>query len=104
VVLGNGVHWTDQDLAVLATYVDYTYQVADAAVVRYAEFVRRLAAKEEADFLQFFMRYFKGMTKTPPDNFTAVSDVDFLPIRPGNAGAFLNAVERQIQPYPGNAS
>lgn len=98
VVLGNGVHWTAQDLAILDTYVDYTYQVDDPAVIRYAEFVRALAKKQKAEFFPFFMKYFQGMTKTPPDNF-AVSPKDFLAIRPKNAAPFLETLESQIQPY-----
>lgn len=98
VVLGNGVHWTPQDLAILDTYVDYTYQVDDPAVIRYAVFVRKLATKQKADFFPFFMAYFQGMTKTPPDSFV-VSAKDFLPIRPQNAGPFLETLESQIQPY-----
>lgn len=98
VVLGNGVHWTPQDLAILDTYVDYTYQVEEPAVIRYADFVRALAKKKKADFFPFFMAYFQGMTKTPPDAFT-VSPKDFLSIRPKNAAPFLETLESQIQPY-----
>lgn len=69
VVLGNGVHWTNHDLAVLETYVDYTYLATDAAVIRYADFVRVLADNQKADFFKFFMAYFNGMTKTPLPSF-----------------------------------
>jgi hypothetical protein len=51
------------------------------------------------DFFPFFMKYFQGTTKTPPDDF-AVSDEDFVAMRPTNAGPLRNAVERQIKPYP----
>jgi hypothetical protein len=103
VILGNGIHWKPQDLRVLETYVDCTYRVTDAAVLRYAEFVRGLAQQAQADFFPFFMAYFQGMTKTPPDAF-AVSEGDFVAVRPSKAGPFLEAVERQIQPYPVHVS
>ena len=99
VILGNGVHWTDHDLKILATYVDYTYLAVDAAILRYAEFVRGLAAKKNLDFFKFFMAYFNGMTKTPPDPFT-VSAADFTPVRPSDAESLQITVERQIEDYP----
>jgi hypothetical protein len=98
VVLGNGIHWTVNDLAILETYVDYTYLVDDAAVVRYAEFVRKLSLDSKADFFNYFMTYFQGMTNTPPDAFT-VTAADFVPMRPSGAGSFLDAVQRQIPSY-----
>jgi hypothetical protein len=98
VVLGNGVHWTAQDLAILETYVDYTYLAADAAIVRYAEFVRGLAETQKIDFFKYYMGYFKGMTKTAPDAFVVTGD-DFRAIRPTDATPFLSAVEGQILPY-----
>lgn len=80
VALGNGVHWTPKDKAVLGNYVDYTFFVKDAGIIRYAEFVRSMAADDE-EFLPFFMSYFKGMTKQEPDGFQ-VSDDDFAIIVP----------------------
>lgn len=98
VVLGNGVHWTDHDLAILETYVDFTYLATDDAVIRYAEFVRAIALKQKAEFFKFFMAYFQGMTKTPPDSFT-VTNSDFTVVRPKDAGPFLETVAKQIPPY-----
>lgn len=98
VVLGNGVHWTDNDLAILGTYVDYTYLATDKAIVRYADFVRNLATQKKADFLKFFMAYFKGTTKTPDDLFT-VSPDDFVVVCPKGSVPLLTAVENQIKPY-----
>jgi hypothetical protein len=80
VALGNGVHWTDKDRAILGTYVDYTWLVRDEAIVRYAEYVRELAG-EDYEFLPYFMDYFKGMTVQAPDDFT-VQDEDFSIITP----------------------
>lgn len=99
VVVGNGVHWTMHDLAILETYVDYTFLAKDTTVIRYADFVRKLALANKVDFFKFFMDYFKGMTKTPPDSFV-VSGSDFVALRPQNAGSFLTALEQQIQSYP----
>ncbi len=79
VALGNGVHWTVKDKAVLGTYVDYTYLVRDSGIIRYAEYVKELVGEE--DFLEAFMDYFKGMTKQPPDDFL-VDDDDFVIITP----------------------
>lgn len=98
VVLGNGVHWTPHDLAILETYVDYAYLATDAAVIRYAEFVRALADAQGVEFIEYFMKYFQGMTKTPPDAFT-VSGQDFQVLRPAGAESLLSAVERQIPTY-----
>ncbi len=74
VALGNGVHWTEKDKAVLGTYVDYTFLVHDAAIIRYAEYVRALVG--DTLFIQGFSDYFAGMTKQKPDEF-AVYDDDF---------------------------
>ena len=62
VALGNGVHWTDHDLAVLETYVDHTYLVRDEAIIRYAEYIRGLALTAGEDFFSVFMSYFIVMT------------------------------------------
>lgn len=80
-LLGNGVHWTDHDLSVLQTYVDFTFQVKDEAIIRYTEFVRALAEAAGEPFLRFFMSYFAGLTKTPPDAFQ-VFPSDFVLLRP----------------------
>jgi hypothetical protein len=80
VALGNGVHWTAKDKAVLGTYVDYTFLVRDAGIIRYAEFVRERLADDE-EFLEAFMAYFKGMTKQEDDDF-AVVDYDFAIVVP----------------------
>ena len=74
VALGNGVHWTTKDKAVLGTYVDYTFLVKDAGIIRYAEFVRELAGDDVEDFLEVFMSYFAGMTKQQPDDFEVFDD------------------------------
>lgn len=79
VALGNGVHWTDKDKAVVGTYVDYTFLVRDAGIIRYAEYVRDLVGEE--NFLDLFMDYFQGMTKQEPDDFL-VGDDDFEIIVP----------------------
>jgi hypothetical protein len=99
VVLGNGVHWTENDLAILETYVDYTYLATDEAMLRYAEFIRTLAAKEGKDFFPYFMGYFSGLLKTPPDDF-AVTEADFVSVRPKDALPLVQTVEAQVQPYP----
>lgn len=80
VVLGNGVHWTEKDRAVLGTYVDFTWLVKDSAIIRYAEYVREMAGEED-DFLGYFSDYFVGMTKQPNDDFE-VFDSDFTVITP----------------------
>lgn len=102
-ILGNGVHWTDHDLSVLQTYVDFTIQVKDDAIMRYAEFVRVLAEARGVLFLPFFMAYFAGMTKTPPDAFQ-VSSSDFVLLRP-RVEPYVNMtltelVRHQIPDYP----
>lgn len=90
VALGNGVHWTAKDRAVLGTYVDYTYLVKDSAIIRYAEFVQELA-DEDDDFLDFFMSYFQGMTKQERDDF-GVDDDDFEIVAPPDEGRSLREV------------
>jgi len=89
VALGNGVHWTDKDKAVLGTYVDFTFLVRDAGIIRYAEYVRDLVGEE--DFLEGFMDYFKGMTKQEPDDFE-VFDGDFTIIAPAKETRTLRQV------------
>lgn len=93
VALGNGVHWTAKDRAVLGTYVDYTYLVRDAAIIRYAEFVQELA-DEDDDFLDFFMAYFQGMTKQERDDFE-VDDDDFEVVAPADEARSLREVLEQ---------
>jgi hypothetical protein len=99
VALGNGVHWTEHDLAVLETYVDHTYLVRDEAIIRYAEYVRNLAAASGEEFFVFFMAYFNGMTKTPPDTFKVTAE-DFPPMRPADSPPLLDVVAAQLQPFP----
>ncbi|MEK7794523.1 MAG: hypothetical protein AAB353_08330 [Candidatus Hydrogenedentota bacterium] len=101
-LLGNGVHWTDHDLSVLETYVDYTFQVKDEAIIRYAEFIERIAKRKRQSFFSFFMSYFNGMTKTPADEFVVTAD-DFLLLRPldhshGNA-TLIDLVRLQLPDY-----
>ncbi len=103
VILGNGVHWTDHDLAVLDTYVDYTYLVRDSAIVRYAEYVRQKAALAGEDFFSYFMAYFKGLTNTMADDFE-VRDADFVPVRPNNAAALQDVLKKQFVGYPVNGA
>lgn len=81
VILGNGVHWTEHDLSILDTYVDYTYLVRDSAIIRYADYVRGIAEAANEDFFETFMSHFKGLTTTPEDNFEVGED-DFKPLRP----------------------
>lgn len=101
-LLGNGVHWTDHDLSVLQTYVDYTFQVKDEAIIRYAEFVRNEAEEKEEEFFKYFMKYFYGMTVTPEDDFKVTSK-DFLLLRPSKGkvakSSLLDLVKKQIPPY-----
>lgn len=93
-ILGNGVHWTDHDLRILETYIDYTYLAADEAIIRYADYVRKIAEQKGQDFFKFFMAYFNGMTKTPADSFT-VSASDFVPLRPKADCSKATAAERR---------
>lgn len=95
VALGNGVHWTPKDKAVLGTYVDFTWLVRDEAIIRYAEFVRDLAG-EDVDFISFFSDYFVGMTKQKPDDFEVVHS-DFSIITPaGEQRNFLDILHAHI--------
>lgn len=100
VVLGNGVHWTTNDRQILGAYVDYTFLIPDSTIIRYAEFVRGLAEQAGQPFFEFFMSYFQGMTKTPPDAFT-VDGSDFQIIRPENESrSLLEILENQMSDYP----
>lgn len=99
VVLGNGVHWTAHDLAVLETYVDYTYLVPDRTIIRYADYVKEAAEELNAEFCSFFRAYFQGMTKTPADAF-AVAEDDFDLLRPEEGPSLLQALEGQVGAYP----
>lgn len=103
VILGNGVHWTDHDLSVLDTYVDYTYLVHDSAIVRYAEYVKEKAALAGEDFFSYFMSYFKGLTNTVADDFE-VCDSDFVPLRPKDAAALQDVLKKQFVGYPVNGA
>ena len=103
VILGNGVHWTDHDLSVLDTYVDYTYLVQDSAIVRYAEYVREKAKLAEENFFPYFMAYFKGLTNTVADDFE-VRDSDFVPVRPSGAPALQDVLKKQFVGYPVNGA
>jgi len=96
--LGNGVHWTEHDLKILGAYVDHTYLVRDEAIIRYADYVRSLALKAGEEFFAYFMAYFQGMTKTPPDSFIVTND-DFPPMRPLGSAPMLDVVAAQIQPF-----
>lgn len=98
VVLGNGVHWTTHDLAVLGTYVDYTFLATDEAILRYAEWVRERADAAGQEFFGYFMRYFQGLTKTPPDAFD-VTAADFVPLVPTGQHSLLGRLEAQVGPY-----
>jgi hypothetical protein len=90
VALGNGVHWTEKDKAVLGTYVDYTFLVRDSGIIRYAEYVQELMSEDD-DFLAFFMAYFKGMTKQEPDDFE-VLETDFEIVAPAQEARSLRTV------------
>lgn len=89
VALGNGVHWTVKDRAVLRTYVDYCYLVKDEAIIRYAEYVKNLAGVDE--FLPFFMGYFQGLTQRLPDDFETF-DEDFRVVAPEGESRTLEQV------------
>ncbi len=101
-LLGNGVHWTDHDLAVLSTYVDFTFLVRDTAIIGYADYVRKKAGKANQSFFNYFMSYFNGMTRTPDDSFL-VTDEDFELLRPATGpaagGSLRELVIRQIPDY-----
>jgi hypothetical protein len=90
VALGNGVHWTEKDRAILATFVDYTFFVKDEGIIRYATFVEELA-DEDDDPLEAFMAYFKGLTKQEDDSFS-VSDSDFDVVAPEDENRTLREV------------
>lgn len=100
VALGNGVHWTEKDKAVLGTYVDYTFLVRDAGIIRYAEYVQDIVGED--NFLELFMDYFQGMTKQEPDDFV-VGDQDFEIITPASEGRSLRTVlvEHVLRVNPG---
>jgi hypothetical protein len=80
VALGNGVHWNTKDKAVLGTFVDFTFLVKDAGIIRYADYVQE-TAPEGSVRIQWFMDYFQGMTKQKYDDFQ-VTDSDFSIIVP----------------------
>jgi len=93
VALGNGVHWTKKDRAVLSTYVDFTYLVTDAVILRYAEYVRDKwkSAGSQKGYMEFFSDYFVGMTKQGHDDFE-IRDEDFEIIVPTNEPRAFKAV------------
>jgi hypothetical protein len=93
VALGNGVHWTEKDKAVLGTFVDFTFLVKDDAIIRYADFVQELAG-EDIDFMDYFMAYFQGMTKQGEDEFEVVDD-DFAIIVPESESRSLRQILRE---------
>lgn len=100
VILGNGVHWTEHDLSVLGTYVDYTYLVKDSAIIRYADYIRKLAEEEGEDFMDYFMAHFMGLSNTTPDDFE-VFEEDFEPLRPeGSSDSLQTTLLAQFGPYP----
>lgn len=103
VVLGNGIHWESKSRKVLSTYIDHVYQVPDASIIRYCDYVRELALQAGEDFLPFYMKYFLGMTVMGDDAFT-VSDSDFVSIQ-GDSKPLLAVVEEHIaQANPTKAS
>lgn len=95
VVLGNGVHWEAKSRKVLDTFVEHAFLVPDETIIRYCEYVRALADQVGQDFLPFFMKYFKGMTVQPPDDF-AVGDADFVSITGTSGTSLLALMERHI--------
>ena len=100
VVLGNGVHWTDKDRAILKTYVDFTFLAKDDSIIRYLDYVKAKAVAAGADFKTYLMAYFQGMTKTPPDSF-AVTAADFEIIEPAAETRSLNDIlDQHIDNYP----
>lgn len=99
VILGNGVHWTEHDLSILETYVDYTYLARDCAIIRYAEYIRERAEASNEDFFEKFMSHFKGLTKTPDDDFEVYKE-DFEPLRPvGLSDPLQRTLLDQFAPY-----
>ncbi len=100
VVLGNGVHWTEKDVAIMRTYVDFTFLARDASIIRYLDYVRAKADAEHADFKTFLMAYFVGMTKQPPDTF-AVTANDLKIITPEEETRPLNQIlDEHLDDYP----
>lgn len=95
VVLGNGVHWEAKSRKVLDTFVEYAFLVPDTTILRYCEYVRALADQAGQDFLPFFMKYFKGMTIQPPDDF-AVSGEDFVGITGTSGESLVALLERHV--------
>lgn len=79
VVLGNGIHWEPKSRKVMLTYIDHVYQVPDASIIRYCDYVKDLANQAGEEFLSFYMKYFTGMTIMEGDSFQ-VSDADFVSI------------------------
>lgn len=103
IVLGNGVHWTDKDKAIMSTYIDYAFLARDASIIRYLDYVRDKAVSQGADFKDFLMSYFQGMTKTPPDDFSVASD-DFEIITPAGVKRSMNEIlESHIDSYDDHA-
>lgn len=103
VVLGNGAHWEAKSRKVLDTFVEHAFLVPDEAIIRYCEYVRALAGQAGQDFLPFFLKYFKGMTVQPPDDF-AVSDADFVSITGTSGTSLLALMERHIAEHNSVAS
>lgn len=93
VALGNGVHWTEKDKAVLGTFVDFTYLVPDKSIIRYAEYVKA-KAPANADIMKHFMDYFKGMTVQVEDDFQVFDD-DFEIIVPTDEARSLKEILEQ---------
>jgi hypothetical protein len=99
IVLGNGVHWTEKDKAIMGTYIDYAFLACDASIIRYLDYVRDKALAAGADFKDFLMSYFQGMTKTPADDFTVTAD-DFEIITPEDDKRSMNEIlEQHIDEY-----
>jgi hypothetical protein len=71
---------------------DYTFQVKDEAIIRYADYVKKIALKRKLPFFEFFMDYFYGMTVTPDDDFLVTKD-DFLQLRPLGQDSDKNLVD-----------
>lgn len=94
VVLGNGIHWESKSRKVLSTFVDHVYQVPDASIIRYCDYVRNLARQQGQDFLPFYMAYFSGMTIMADDAFQVLDD-DFVPLL-GSSASLLAVVEEHI--------
>ena len=95
VVLGNGVHWEAKSRKVLDTFVEHAFLIPDPAIIRYCDYVRALADRAGADFLPFFLKYFKGMTVQPPDDFEVSGD-DFVSITGTSGDPLITLMERHI--------